>query len=139
MNWGKGITIAMILFIGFIVYLATIMMTRKVDLESEDYYVREIAYEQEIDALKNANERQSVIVSKEGAYLVVKVPDSLDYMDVQLNLLRPNNDELDKVYDIKGTKTFTLSLDDLEKGNYRYEISYKHEGEPCLQKGKIVI
>ena len=139
MNWGKGIAIAMILFIGFIVYLTTIMMTRKVDLESEDYYVREIAYEQEIDALKNANVLEDVNVKIEGEYLIVKVPDTMDYQNIQLNLLRPNNDELDRVYEIKGTKTFTIPLKELEKGNYRYEISFKHKGKPCLQKDKFYI
>jgi hypothetical protein len=48
MNWGKGIIIGMGLFMAFIIFLVVNLMMQKVDLESEDYYKREINYESEI-------------------------------------------------------------------------------------------
>jgi len=53
MNWGKGITIVMVAFIGFIITLVTILMSNKIDLVSEDYYQKEIKFEDEIASAKN--------------------------------------------------------------------------------------
>ncbi|MEY3438013.1 MAG: hypothetical protein RL265_598, partial [Bacteroidota bacterium] len=55
MNWGRGIILAMALFMGFILFLVVNIMLHTVDLESEDYYKKEINYEQEITAMKNFN------------------------------------------------------------------------------------
>ena len=58
-NWGTGIVIGMTLFIGFIMYMVITMMTDKNydhDLVTEAYYAKDLAYQQEIDAEKNAND-----------------------------------------------------------------------------------
>ncbi len=55
MNWGKGIAIALTLFIGFIVVLVISIVSHTVDLETEDYYKKDIAYQDEITSMENAN------------------------------------------------------------------------------------
>lgn len=139
MNWGKGIAIALILFIGFIVYLATVMMTTHVDLESEDYYKREIAYEEEISAVKNAQKQDSIIVKLDNANLIVQIPESGNYEEVQIDLFRPNNSDDDRSYKLTGTSILTIDKSELKKGIYKIEISYRNGDDFCLQKQDIEI
>ena len=56
-NWGTGLVIGMVLFIGFIMYFVIQIMTDKeldYDLVVEEYYKREMVYQQELDAEKNS-------------------------------------------------------------------------------------
>jgi hypothetical protein len=139
MNWGRGIAIALILFIGFIVYLAVVLMSHKVDLESEDYYLKEITYEDEITALKNAKANEAIKVTQSDDHVVVQIPAEKDYTELSLEFIRPNNEKLDKTYEIKDTKTFTVPKTQLENGQYNIKISYTFKGKSCLQKEKIYI
>lgn len=139
MNWGKGIAIALSAFICFIIYLAVGLMSHSVELESEDYYKREMAYEQEIQALNNAQKLdKQVILTSEDDFVVVQIPEG-DYKDVRVELMRPNNTKQDKQYDILGTKTFTIPTSELEQGKYNVSISYMQDGNVCLQKDKIYV
>lgn len=139
MNWGKGITIALICFMGFIVYLATSMMLTKVDLESDDYYIREIAYDEEIEALKNGFEIEKIAFNQHDDVLSISIPDQVEISNVQIDLQRPNNDELDKVYNFEDSKTLIIGKEDLEKGNYDVEVTFKSGDKICLQKSQINI
>ena len=96
MNWGKGIAIFLVLFIGFILTLAIILMQANTDLVGEDYYKKEIAYEDEIVAESNANLSDAKIeteISEDGLFIHIKNVESPE--DVTIHLLRGNNQELD--------------------------------------------
>lgn len=139
MNWGKGIAIVLVLFIGFIVYLATILMTRNVDLVSDDYYKREIAYEEEISAIKNSRKQDPIKINVDAANLVIQLPETGNYEDVQVDLFRPNNSDDDRTYQLKGTSIMTIDLNELKEGIYAIEISYRNGEDFCLQKEEIEI
>jgi hypothetical protein len=137
MNWGKGIAITLALFMGFIIYLAVTLMSQNVDLESEDYYAREIAYEEEIQAMKNGQNGPEIKVEVQAEHVLVQLPDSVDYTDVLVLFQRPNNDKLDKQFELKGTRMLALDKTLFDKGTYQVEISYRSGGKPCLLKQKI--
>ena len=52
MSLGKGIIIAMTGFIGFILYLVFTLMSKNTDLESVDYYKKEIEFQKSNDINK---------------------------------------------------------------------------------------
>ena len=139
MNWGKGIAIALILFIGFILYLAITLMSHKVDLESDDYYLREIAYQEEITAVENANKYDEIVVSQDETNVIVQIPGEGIYDDILVEFFRPNNNEQDKQYKVVGTKTLIINKSHLTSGQYNVEITYRNGDENCLQKSKIYI
>lgn len=139
MNWGKGITIALVTFMSFIIVLVVILMSNSVELETEDYYQREIAFEQEIQAVNNANKLEEKIdINLKDEFVVVNIPQG-EFEEVQLELIRPNNKEQDKLFSIIGTKTFLIPTSELVHGHYNVAISYKESGVVCLQKDKIFI
>lgn len=140
MNWGKGITVALILFISFIMFMVINMMSTKIDLESEDYYLKEINYSTEIEAQqRDLNFEFRPEISLTESHLVIVLPDNVGISSVVLNLQRPNNNELDKTIPIAGTKTYTLDKKTLKTGGYNLKLTYKFEEEAFMQKQEIVI
>lgn len=139
MNWGKGIAIALSLFMGFILYLAITLMTRNVDLESDDYYLREIAYQDEIEAVQNAANGPKVEIKINDDMVIIQAPQETTYKEIQVVFKRPNDDKLDRVFELKGTKILTLEKTLFKAGAYNVEISYLNGDKPCLIKDKIYI
>lgn len=140
MNWGKGITIALALFMGFIIVMVVGFFSHSVDLESEDYYQREIAYEDEITALNNVNqllEKPEIKISE--SHLIVQFSDSLEFTDAILQLKRPDNQKNDKSFKIENTKMFTIAKEDLTPGVYDLRLSYTIDGKDFLQKKEIYL
>lgn len=140
MNWGKGILIAMASFMVFIIVLVIGFFTHKVDLESEDYYMREIAYEKEIEFLNNANSlSEPAYINEQDGHLVVKLSEKLAYSDVELVLKRPDNSNDDQIFRIENTRTFIVPTEALRRGKYLIELSYIADNKNCLQKDEIYL
>jgi hypothetical protein len=140
MNWGKGIAIVMTTFIVFIVVLVVILMRQSVDLESADYYSKEINYQDEITAMNNAGELDHKIqLIKKDDHIVVQVPEDLKFEKVSIQMSRPNNQDLDKTYEFGDTKTFLINKEDLAAGMYNVQISFNGNGKNYLQKETIYI
>ena len=140
MNWGKGIIIAMALFIGFITFLVISLVSHTIDLESEDYYSREINYEQEITAMENGNKLKSKIeMISQKEFVVVQIPEKENLSKIQVIFIRPDNKKLDKSYLVSGTKSYLIPKTDLTKGTYNVEIRFINNSTTCLQKETIII
>ena len=140
MNWGKGIVIGLGSFMVFILILAIILMRQNVNLESDDYYKKEINYEQEIAAMRNANDLENQIkiqVSEE--FVMIQLPETGNYSDITVFLQRPDNKKLDKTFTFNDTRSFLIEKKSLNKGSYKVEISYTLEGKNCLQKEMLYI
>lgn len=130
---------ALIAFVGFIVILATILMSKNVDLVSEDYYQKEITYEDQIQAKKNANRlAETVKISQNDKFVIVSVPEG-PFTDVELSLDRPNNDAKDMLFPIEGTKTFLIDKTKLDRGMYNAKITFSHEDKPCQEETSIYV
>lgn len=140
MNWGRGIALALGGFIIFIVILATIMMTRNVDLEAEDYYQQEIAYQSEIEAAQNANRlKEKVEISQHDDHVMISIPDSLNCTNLKVDLRRPNNDKLDRTYSPENSKMILIPKTDLTPGLYNVTINYKVGDNYYLQRDNITV
>lgn len=140
MNWGKGILIAMIAFIAFIVFLVVRLVSQNVELESTDYYQQEIAYQDEIESIQNANNlADKPLISVNETHLVVQLNGDQAFSKVNLSLERPNNSSADQQFAIEGTRTFTVPTESLESGRYNVELSYEVAGKHCLQKTQIYL
>ncbi|MGJ8661453.1 MAG: FixH family protein [Bacteroidota bacterium] len=138
MNWGKGIAIWLGAFIIFILVLAIKLMTTNVDLVTPDYYQREINYSQEMEAVQNSedlDERIALVLIED--YLAVKIPMDFNAKNIELRLIRNNDQELDKNFKIENTNTFLIAKNQLVKGLYDTELYYTINGEKYMQKEKI--
>lgn len=140
MNWGKGIVIGMVLFMSFIIVLVVNLMMHRVDLESEDYYKREINYEEEITAVKNSEALpEKVQLMQQEEYVVVQLPGKTELNSIEVRFLRPDDQKMDKTFKVEGTKSYLIPKNELSKGKYNIEISYTADSKVCLQKEEIYI
>ena len=139
-TWGKGITIAMIAFMSFILYMVFTLMATNTDLESEDYYQKEIEFETEIKAVNNTNKlNEKVKVSQNEDFLIVQFP-NLENMDsLSVFLFRPNNEKEDQLFTIEDSKTLIIPNKKLKIGSYNLKIQFKIKDELYMQKESIVI
>lgn len=140
MNWGKGIIIAMTGFIGFILYLVFTLMSKNTDLESPDYYKKEIEFEKEIIASNNTNALEEKIkISQDENFLIIQMPLKEKIDSVNVILLKPNNKELDMNLNFEGTKNLMIPKKDLTKGKYQIKIHFIIGAKNHLYKDDLII
>lgn len=124
MNWGKGIAIALIGFIVFIVTLGVKMMKADADLVSDDYYKKEVVYGNEIVAQQNAKETNTTLekeVSDEGVMLSLN---TLHFEGGTLLLRRSNDPSMDIQLEMEGSTVYVESTQ-LQQGKYDIIIDWK--------------
>ena len=143
-NWGTGIVLAFIGFIGFILYFIITMNVNDLydhDLVSEDYYAEELAYQSDIEKLKNAeklDENISYLKTTEG--LKIEFPKDLDYKKItgKVFLYRPSNKQLDFETAISLSNPHLLIPDNrLVDGRWNMKIDWQYNSVSYLFKEAI--
>ena len=143
-NWGTGIVIVMLSFIAFIMYFVVNMLTDNKydhDLVTEEYYKKELHYQEEIDAEKNSRSLTVDIIgekTKEGWLL--KFPENINYKEIEgsVFLYRPSNKQLDYNMPIKLSSNYLLIPDTrLLDGRWNITVDWKYKGTPYLYKKSI--
>ena len=143
-NWGTGIVLAFIGFISFIMYF---IITMHVDerfeheLVTEDYYAEELAYQNDIDKLNNANTLgENLSYEKTDDGLIIKFPETLDYKSItgKVFLYRPSNKQLDFDTAISLSNSNLLIPDKrLVDGRWNIKIDWQYNGKSYLFKESI--
>jgi hypothetical protein len=140
MNWGKGIIVTMAAFMSFILFMVFTLLSKNTDLESEDYYKKEIEYEQEMNALSNASRlKEKVSINSNNEYLVLQFPTKEKISNIEIELFRPDNEKDDQTISEKTSKTIMIAKNKLKKGRYNIAINYQIKGEKILQKEELMI
>jgi hypothetical protein len=135
MNWGKGITLVMIAFMSFILYMAFTLMSKSTELESDDYYKKEIEYDQEQNALQNASDSSFIVKIKDQAEnLVFQFPKNTKPDSISIYFFRPNDQKLDKHFYERNTNIVIIPKKELSFGNYYIHIDYIISSKKYLQK-----
>jgi len=115
-------------------------MSKSTDLESEDYYKKEIEYEQEMNALINASQlKENAKINLTEEFIVVVLPTKEQVSNVQIALFRPNNKKKDKLLNENNSKTIMIAKNTLLKGRYNVAIKYEVNSKKILQKEEIMI
>ncbi len=143
-NWGTGIVLAFIGFIGFILFFVVRMSTdsrANHDLVTEDYYREELAYQQEINAQNNANKDITrLLLNKKAKGLEIVFPKKLDPKKIQgtVSLYRPSNKQLDFDLPISLSNNHLLIPDNrLLDGRWDIKVSWEYNDTEYLHKEKI--
>ena len=144
-NWGLGIVLAFIGFIGFILYFVIIASTDEQadhNLVTDEYYQEELKYQEEIDALKNANNlnvRFDFKQTDEG--LQIEIPETIRQQNTEgtVSFYRPSNKHLDFDLAISLSNPHLLIPDNrLLGGRWDIKIRWKHLDKDYLVKESIV-
>ena len=144
-NWGKGIVIAIIFFIGFIMYFVVTMTTNNQyehDLVTERYYEKELTYQERIDASKNMQELQgSIIVEKTADGIILRFPEALETKNLEgkVFLYRPSNKQLDFEVAISKNQNYLLVPDKrLLGGRWNINVEFKDQNKNDFYSEEIV-
>lgn len=144
-NWGTGIVISIIAFIGFIMYFVITMSTNKKynhDLVTERYYQKELAYQKQIDASANAAALgEKLTVKKTAQGLVIGFPTRLKptLIKGKVFLYRPSDKQLDFEIPISLLNKYLLVPDKrLLDGRWNITVDCKYEGKAYIFKEEIV-
>ena len=141
MNWGKGITIAIITFMTFIVVLVVGLMTKNVDLEYEDYYVREVSYQDRIEAESNAKQFEKTIrTSILDESVVIILPENFPTVQSgEVHFYRPDNAKADIRMNFSNHNEQHFPLNLFQSGRYEVRIEWKSEEKPYYISKSIFI
>lgn len=131
MNWGKSLTLVIIAFMTFILVLVFSFMSKTVDLEYEDYYIREISYQDKIEAESNGLPFKQLIQLKtdeEAVYLILpsNFPKSTKG---EIHFYRPDNAKSDIRFELTSdlSQAFPLSL--FHSGRYEIRLDWENESK----------
>lgn len=141
MNFGKAIVLSFVLFALFIGTLVYFCVREDVSLVSSEYYKDELAYQQKLDKINNAQTlaQPPVISGQKGKVSVVF--GSMDRIERgELNVVRPSNARLDQKFEIvprQGiSNVFVLSR--WEPGLYRASVTWTMGGKDYYFEKLIV-
>jgi len=144
-NWGTGIVIALVSFIGFIMYFVITMSTSNNyshDLVTEKYYQKELNFQNEINAKKNAAAlKNKVTIKKTTKGLKIELPKDFTSKEIKgkVFLYRPSNKQLDFEIPFSISKTYLLVPEErLLDGRWNIDISWRYKKTEYLVKEKIV-
>lgn len=125
LGWGYKITFLYLGFVSLIIFLVIKSMGTKTDLVSEDYYARELRYQQRITAIENArNLSQPFTFNIKDDTAILFFP--LGSVSGNIFFFRPSDDKGDRqfVIEVDSANVQQVSLNELLKGMYKMEVSW---------------
>jgi len=144
-NWGTGIVIAFIAFISFIMYFVINMNINKKynhDLVTEDYYKKELEFQNDIDKETNAkNLVENLSWKKTTEGLVITFPETLIKENItgKVFLYRPSNKQFDFETELSLSNHNLLIPDkSLLDGRWNIKVDWKYNGKSYLYKKEII-
>jgi hypothetical protein len=139
MNWGKGILLVIILFVAFMMTLVVISVRMDdIHLVTENYYEKEIKYQDQIDREKSAAtlDREVLVFDASAKSMVLDLPIGAKGT---LQLFRPSDARLDQELnlDITDEGKTTVPLQTLKSGYWRVQLTWTENGVDFYQEKKI--
>ena len=133
MSWGTKIVIAFIVFMIATLSVVVYLMTQKVDIVTENYYEKELKYQDQINRIARTNALIDTLkISNTGKELVIKFPNTPDKNTGKdfILLYRPS----DKLKDIRipvitdTSNSQIISIERIEKGYWKLQINWTSTG-----------
>lgn len=143
-NWGTGIVLAFIAFIAFIMYFVVLSFRDPAsnhDLVTEDYYQKELKYQEDLDAAKNLEEAgggMRIEVLEEG--IIIRFPEYMEpgEIDGTVSLYRPSNKRLDFKTPIQlSERQLLIPRSSLLDGRWDLRVDWEYQGKPYLFQQKL--
>lgn len=143
-SWPFAIVLAIVLFMAYIlnfVYKAMASPEYNHELVTEDYYHKELKYQEEIDKQKRGLKlEQNITLQKtdEGIYIVF--PNEFEPKEITgtIELLRLSDENADVSVPIITKKhEILIENDKLIKGTYRLTVDWEAKGESYMYKKDI--
>lgn len=143
MSWSYRITILYLGFVAIIVTLVTIASRQKIELESKDYYLQELKYQDKMMAIENAGKLSwSIDHAVDVETVTFTIPaEHVTTVSGEIYFFCPSNSDNDvKIkmnFDIDGKQI--ISKTKLKTGAYKLKLSWSVKGKDYFKEEVITI
>ena len=143
-TWGHAIFLVMTAFVLLMGWFMVRAMHNPEELVAENYYQKELRYQQDIDAMARTREVGGDARIMEGnGVLTITFPASVRASDVagRLQLLRPSDARADTVFQVLPDTAGICRVDvsRLMKGAYCTSLDWTVDGRTYLTRGSIYL
>jgi hypothetical protein len=131
--WGYGIAAVYTLFALATLSFVAFTMTQKVELVTPDYYAQEVAYEQQINRLRQTQDLETQTtceLSPDGQFIRLQMPPKMVAVHGTILLYRPSESALDVQLALEPDEDGTQNIPTakLPKGVWRIKVTWSFEG-----------
>jgi hypothetical protein len=130
MNWGHKITIVIILFVIGMLGMVALASMQDVNMLDENYYDKELAYQNQIDATNRLSEEQQkqIFLVQEKSVSIFLPQDLASIGDsISLNFICYNKPSQDKKVMVK-LASMPINIIEFGQGQYKARVSWQHLG-----------
>lgn len=141
LGWGKGIAAAYVIFVIATLIMTYIMMTKKVDLVTDNYYEKEIKYQNQINKINNSNKLKDPLQLKcADGKVVVNFP-KVGEVSGELSFYRPSDPAKDFKVQVQADKENVQVIDasNLLKGYWKVKIEWSAGGTDYYNEEQIIL
>ena len=142
MSWGKGIIIVFAVFmlgVGIMVYKS---MTKNIDLVSNNYYEKELKYQEQINKINNTKTlKQGIKIESNGSAVIITYPGESNKVTGEISFYKPSDAKNDFKMNIESGSDLkqVISTEKLTKGLWKVKISWAMDGIDYFNEEKIMI
>jgi hypothetical protein len=143
-NWGTGIALVYSLFALSIIALVVSSFRKKLDLDSKDYYLQELVFQNQIDKSNRARSLKSPL-----KWVVERETIRINYPQIfagsritgNIYLFKPSDNNADVNFQINADKNLQqeITTSTLSKGMYKIRIDWAVNGLTFFNDGVIEI
>jgi hypothetical protein len=133
MNWGYKIAIGFTVFCLATIGVTVYFMMQKVDVVTDNYYEKELKYQDQIDKVTRTRAlKEKIDINNTGKELIIKFPNQPDKNQNKdfISLYRPSDNTKDVkipvLTDTSGTQV--VSVERLIKGCWKVQINWTSRG-----------
>jgi nitrogen fixation protein FixH len=144
MNWGLRITI---IYTGFVLLIITMVvrsMNQKIDLVSEDYYARELKFQDKIERIRNEQALKEIpVYTIQGDELRIQFPSEFKDKTISGKLLffKPSDSSKDVQMSIQLNEKNQqlINTSQFSKGMYKMQLEWEAVGVKYFHEETIII
>jgi len=143
-NWGTGIVIAFVIFMGGTISTAVYLMNKDINLVADDYYDQEINYQKHIDRMERTSQlEEKQIIFFDGSTVKIIIPKVLVKKELsgEIYFYRPSDSNSDiKITLIPDTSGIqVIPVERLDKGYWKIKVSWLSNGKDYFSEDRILI
>jgi hypothetical protein len=140
MNWGKGLTIVMLLFMTFIITMAVLMGRIETNMVETDYYEKGLKQDEVTDMRQNFIIEDSLLDISSSNKIV-----TLDFghpdISGEMVFYRPSDNKLDfkKIIEMDTNLIQHIDVSHVKSGLWKLKVQFEKEGKKYLTEKTIFL
>ena len=143
-NWGTGIFIVIVLFVGLCVAFIIYAQHQKWSMVEEDYYPKELRHEEKLVKMRNANAlTMQLAVKLDQSNLIIRFPDDFRGKQVtgNIDVYRPSDEHMDVIMPVAIDTSLVqlIPIGKFSKGRYVVKAEWTSDGKDFYKELDIVI